>query len=1522
LQYQSIAGSIDVVGIADATQSDASVCQGATCASVASTVFHSTSSGGAPLVVTILAKDVDGFELNRTGEAIAVVLRSSGATIQTIQAVYSPALQRYTAEVGGLIVTGDFSVALQTLLGTDEKALFAVVCAAGYEATPAGECTLPRSVCDRAIASTSRLAFTARDTLQLSSLGSASAVELLPVTQTTRFDVRGGQATVVFERPGSFLVQIVAIDGQKCTMAQACRVDCPVGYQEVNGNCQSVLVEDVCSGLVVKDRTGALVSSSRDGLQFAVGDQLQLALTSPAPASAYRFQLVPTQGTVTGSITETIALTQTGSFSLSAQYVAAGRAPVQCQLIAALNVSTAQICDRIQAQFSIANSTATGARSNLQAVLTGPRSRDVTVLASPLDSSLRVPLVRSGASADSVQGSATLPSTGLWSLTVAIDLEPCTKLTQTVMSSCLAGFNDDGQGRCVCPEGLVNVQGKCQLVQQRDPCQDATVLSSMTGALQRGVASVTLGTKLSVSAKVDGSGASYTTLLIPKQGTKARALNDPIVLDSTGSFSLNIEYAAAGGSPKQCTLFSSLSVQCAIGEVEVDGRCLKLADNPCDRAIVDVFLSDDPAKGMHSVLNAAVNLSVGLNASLVATPVDSTVGVPLSRRGELSTWEGSASLPSTGVWALQFSVGQHQCALRSPTVTVRCMGGLLDDSGQCTCPAGLKNRAGQCIPLEQEVDICSLATVSTPTDALTGRSSGGIRVPSFRPGSQLQVSLPGGSAMGYATVLLPTEGAVTRAVTDPVVLSRSGSFALRLKQVNSTQECVLMQTFVVKCGEDEQEIDNQCKACPTERGFWFDPRYQQCRKRPRMAAVASSDRLVVTLQKTRATPAHNGTIEIRLASGDVPEDSKIEWRASTSNPSLRLCQPQGTVHTNDPVARVDIEVSSASHSDTAVSGPLLAGITIFSTMPEASGLFELGTSVLTMAVEVLIEAAPYLIASDVTVQTSDEEQLANGAEVNYGDAITVIAQAFDFERLAICRKGLPILAILSASSGQQPKSVLLDHQSAWTACNWFALQLPDGWIDEPGSYLLRVASVIQGVEVDGVVISFVVVDSRNKQKYVAAGIAAAVALVVLTTAVLVYKGQGSFKERAKKYFKPVLTTVTTSLEVWDMYGDYYSYRSFVESKASYSVKWLETLMTPYTVFFGISCIVSAVAIGLKIQIFVGFVNRIRQNRVHDALADQIYERANLKRKLLVALLLGLLEDLPMGTRCAAEASLPRVPSSFVGGCAGVFSVYFFVRSTEDCLGQTSACRLSTGWGSANSQTLLVANIVTSFVMLGWKVGQVHRMSTMMKSLTQYLAFYEEVTAACGEDQARQLEQRAERSVAHHQAQAGFDSILASSQRLPRASAIPPEAAPAHAEVEMGASAPLSPAPEFIGSRNVQAPLRQSLPQRVAPNDPPSEVRGMCDGCLQNVLSTDEVRCQFRAILRPSARCIPFHALCLPCHADASIASSFDVQGRHREHDKYYHAACIVGWCSCCGLIIHRRSLRQRHGEGYMHAGCV
>jgi hypothetical protein len=80
-QYQTVPTSLEVVGIADATQSDASVCQGSTCASVVGMRFNSTNGGAASLVVTIVAKDVDGFELKRGGEAISVTLSSRGVSL-------------------------------------------------------------------------------------------------------------------------------------------------------------------------------------------------------------------------------------------------------------------------------------------------------------------------------------------------------------------------------------------------------------------------------------------------------------------------------------------------------------------------------------------------------------------------------------------------------------------------------------------------------------------------------------------------------------------------------------------------------------------------------------------------------------------------------------------------------------------------------------------------------------------------------------------------------------------------------------------------------------------------------------------------------------------------------------------------------------------------------------------------------------------------------------------------------------------------------------------------------------------------------------------------------------------------------------------------------------------------------------------------------------------------------------------------------------------------------------------------
>jgi len=423
---------------------------------------------------------------------------------------------------------------------------------------------------------------------------------------------------------------------------------------------------------------------------------------------------------VTGGISEGLVFGQTGAFSLAAEYTAAGSTPVQCPLIAALNVTATQICDQIQAEFSLAANAATGARSSLEAALTVPAGADVSVVATPLDSTVRVPLAPRRGSA-SLTGSARLPSTGHWSLAVGIGKEQCTRLSPTVVVDCLNGFISE-RGQCVCPDGYANVQGQCVIIVQRDPCQAATVRSSeAAGTLLGGNASVSLGTKLSVTVGSDAGATSYKALLIPTQGTEMHDISRAFAPSRTGTFSLDIEYAQVGGSPKRCRLVSSLVVQCRTGEQEVDGQCRAVVQSACDLASVNISLADDASRGAQSFVKAALRIPDGSKASLVATPLQSAVPVPVSQSGQpsggLGTWEGQAGLPSTGAWELQLRIGQEQCA--STYVHVGCMAssGFGDDgSGRCLCPAGLENKEGRCVPVQQEVDACEVASVRSSID--------------------------------------------------------------------------------------------------------------------------------------------------------------------------------------------------------------------------------------------------------------------------------------------------------------------------------------------------------------------------------------------------------------------------------------------------------------------------------------------------------------------------------------------------------------------------------------------------------------------------------------------------------------------------------------------------------------------------------------------------------------------------------------------------------------------------------------
>jgi hypothetical protein len=140
-------------------------------------------------------------------------------------------------------------------------------------------------------------------------------------------------------------------------------------------------------------------------------------------------------------------------------------------------------------------------------------------------------------------------------------------------------------------------------------------------------------------------------------------------------------------------------------------------------------------------------------------------------------------------------------------------------------------------------------------------------------------------------------------------------FALKLKKANSTQECSLIPRLEVTCGQDEQEVAGQCRRCPLTEGFWQD-KNKQCKRKALMAVKAASDRLLVTLSKSRSAPTSSSTIEVRLARGDVDSTEPIVWAARSLAGGLRLGNTTGTVYSNAPVAAVGVVVDATGLEDT------------------------------------------------------------------------------------------------------------------------------------------------------------------------------------------------------------------------------------------------------------------------------------------------------------------------------------------------------------------------------------------------------------------------------------------------------------------------------------------------------------------------------------------------------------------------------------------------------------------------------
>jgi hypothetical protein len=191
----------------------------------------------------------------------------------------------------------------------------------------------------------------------------------------------------------------------------------------------------------------------------------------------------------------------------------------------------------------------------------------------------------------------------------------------------------------------------------------------------------------------------------------------------------------------------------------------------------------------------------------------------------------------------------------------------------------------------------------------------------------------------------------------------------------------------------------------------------------------------------------------------------------------------------------------------------------------------------------------------------------------------------------------------------------------------YAGDIPGSWLLNPGSFYVNVTGA--GLEF---AIWFEVVEQDKKLVYLAAGLSAVAAVLLLLGAFLVYRGEGSWKARLTKVAMPIFNAGNIALEVWDVYGDYFSYSLFVERRQLVEVSWMAPLFIPYTLFFGMACIVSLASIVLKLKIFTGFVMRMLGRAMN--VLDHRQQLADLKQKMLALVLVASLEDLPMGAPSA------------------------------------------------------------------------------------------------------------------------------------------------------------------------------------------------------------------------------------------------------------------------------------------------
>jgi hypothetical protein len=302
-----------------------------------------------------------------------------------------------------------------------------------------------------------------------------------------------------------------------------------------------------------------------------------------------------------------------------------------------------------------------------------------------------------------------------------------------------------------------------------------------------------------------------------------------------------------------------------------------------------------------------------------------------------------------------------------------------------------------------------------------------------------------------------------------ITLTKVGRYAINITTPLGTKN---KATFAVACKDNVAYKVSETGKCELRANCHTDSYMENgvCKSRPLMALTAASEKLIITLPKVQFGSSTEGTVEVRLASGDVPSNEVIRWSAASSVKWLRLVQLDGSVTSQDPVAVVRVVADASGLNDTSIAGPYTATITVRSNMnsgrPEE--FFMNQTNHLRMDVEVSIKAMANITEEDVRVETSSGSKPIRNTEdyVVPGESLLVYVYARDYERQNISRADQQILLELvrdSASVGltgsdeEVTKVLMMVHLGE----NVFRGEIPANWIALEGDYSLQLNGTVR-----------------------------------------------------------------------------------------------------------------------------------------------------------------------------------------------------------------------------------------------------------------------------------------------------------------------------------------------------------------------------------------------------------------------------------------------------------------------------